>query len=181
MPFLWTCPFCDRDTTITDPNFKEGSFSFTIGPSVNCRMFKYILIVCPNSECLKFTFSLTMHTYQFDRTQGGWVVGDILESWNLVPPSSAKVFPDYGGNRGQTGRSPSFRQSNVRFLSAIYDGLERIARAPQRWPRHFHGTRLILHRFPFSIIHRDEPSVDSVNILATAHHKRKPGYWKNRM
>jgi toxin ParE1/3/4 len=73
-------------------------------------------------------------------------------------------------------------ESGIRFLSAVYDGLERIAVAPLRWPRHFHGTRrLILHRFPFSIIYRDEPSADSVSVVAIAHHKRKPGYWKIRM
>ena len=35
--------------------------------------------------------------------------------------------------------------------------------------------------FSFSIIYRDEPSADSVSVLAIAHHKRKPGYWKNRI
>lgn len=72
--------------------------------------------------------------------------------------------------------------SSVRFLTAVYDGLERIVHAPQRWPRHFHGTRrLILQRFPFSIIYRDQPSAVSVSVVAFAHHKREPGYWKNRI
>src|SRR6185437_2059700 len=40
------------------------------------------------------------------------------------------------------------------------------------------GTRgLFLYRFPFSIIYRDEEA--SVSVVAIAHHKRRPGYWKD--
>jgi len=64
-------------------------------------------------------------------------------------------------------RSPD---SSVRFLSAVLDGLEEIARAPRRWPTYLHGTqRFILYRFPFSIIYREELS--AISIIAIAHHK----------
>ena len=33
-------------------------------------------------------------------------------------------------------RERSF-ESSIRFLSAVYDGLEQISQWPQRWPRHF--------------------------------------------
>lgn len=71
-------------------------------------------------------------------------------------------------------------EASVRFLSALYDGLENIARWPRRWPVYYQGTRrFLLHRFPFSIIYREE--ADALSILAVAHHKRKPGYWKSRL
>jgi plasmid stabilization system protein ParE len=74
-------------------------------------------------------------------------------------------------------RSP---EASVRFLAAVYDALETIAQLPQSWPRYVHGTRrFILHRFPFSIVYLDEP--DGVSIVAIAHSKRKPGYWKGRL
>ena len=74
-------------------------------------------------------------------------------------------------------RSP---EASASFLGAIYDALERISDAPQRWPRHLFGTRrFVLNRFPFSIIYLDEPSV--VTFVALAHGKRKPGYWKRRV
>lgn len=38
--------------------------------------------------------------------------------------------------------------------------------------------RFILQRFPFSIVYLDDP--DLVTIIAVAHSKRKPGYWKSR-
>jgi len=71
-------------------------------------------------------------------------------------------------------------EASVRFLSAIYDALESLARWPQRWPTYGHGTRrIVLYRFPFSIIYRDEEA--SVSVVAIAHHKRRPGYWKDRL
>jgi plasmid stabilization system protein ParE len=71
-------------------------------------------------------------------------------------------------------------EASVRFLAAVYDALETIAERPQRWPQYVHGTRrFVLHRFPFSIVYLDEPA--EVSILAIAHSKRKPGYWKDRL
>ena len=66
------------------------------------------------------------------------------------------------------------------FLAAVFDGLENVFEFPLRWPRHLYGTRrLVLDRFPFSIIYLDKPDV--VNVVAVAHGKRKPGYWKRRI
>jgi plasmid stabilization system protein ParE len=70
-------------------------------------------------------------------------------------------------------------EASARFLSEIYDALENLAQWPQRWPFYQYGTcRFVLHRFPFSVIYRDEPA--AVSIVAVAHHKRRPGYWKDR-
>jgi len=71
-------------------------------------------------------------------------------------------------------------EASARFLSEIYDALENLAQWPQRWPGYQYGTRrFVLHRFPFSIIYRDEPA--AVSIVAIAHHKRRPGYWEDRL
>jgi plasmid stabilization system protein ParE len=45
-------------------------------------------------------------------------------------------------------------EASVRFLSAIYDALESLARWPQRWPTYRHGTAgsfFTASRFPSSI------------------------------
>jgi len=74
-------------------------------------------------------------------------------------------------------RSP---EASVRFLAAVHEALETIVEGAQRWPKYVHGTRrFILYRFPFSIVYLDEPTV--VSIVAVAHNKRKPGYWKDRL
>ena len=39
--------------------------------------------------------------------------------------------------------------------------------------------RALLHRFPFSLIYSLE--VDTVVIVAVAHQRRRPGYWRHRM
>lgn len=39
--------------------------------------------------------------------------------------------------------------------------------------------RILLVRFPFSLIYSIEP--DHLWIMAVAHHRRRPGYWKERI
>lgn len=74
-------------------------------------------------------------------------------------------------------RSP---EASVRFIGAVYDALERIARHPRRWPKFVHETRrYLLPRFPFSIVYQEAP--DQIEVIAVAHHKRRPGYWKKRL
>lgn len=70
--------------------------------------------------------------------------------------------------------------ASIGFLADVDDAFTTISQAPQRWPKYLHGTRrLVLRRFPFSIIYLDDP--DIVNIVAIVHSKRKPGYWKQRL
>jgi len=57
--------------------------------------------------------------------------------------------------------------------------VRRVAEAPERYPRHLHGTRrLVFPRFPFDLVYLE--SVDLVRIVAVAHHRRRPGYWRQR-
>ena len=93
MAFPWTCPFCDRDTTITAA-YSEDSFILSFNNSVGYRYFKAKLIVCPNESCRKFTLSLSMFEYA-PNTSRQYAIGKCLQIWELIPPSTAKVFPDY--------------------------------------------------------------------------------------
>jgi plasmid stabilization system protein ParE len=71
-------------------------------------------------------------------------------------------------------RSP---EASVGFLTDVDDAFVSIRQAPQRWPKYLYGTRrFVLQRFPFSIIYLDDSG--GVKIVAVAHSKRKPGYWK---
>lgn len=40
------------------------------------------------------------------------------------------------------------------------------------------ARKLILHKFPFSLIVHELP--ESIVVVALAHHSRKPGYWRSR-
>jgi Domain of unknown function (DUF4145) len=93
--FHWTCPHCDRDTTITDPNVSTDNFVLAIENKDGRRYFKTTLIVCPNAKCKRFTFRLEMYVAMYGKTTMGWIPGTFLQSWNLIPPSQAKVFPKY--------------------------------------------------------------------------------------
>jgi plasmid stabilization system protein ParE len=61
-------------------------------------------------------------------------------------------------------------------LSWAFDRIERV---PETWPEHHHGTRrALLRRFPYDVIYKIYSEV--VLIVAVAHGKRKPGYWRHR-
>jgi plasmid stabilization system protein ParE len=70
--------------------------------------------------------------------------------------------------------------ASTEFRTTVMTAIREAAQAPQRWSKYLHGTRrFALHRFPFSVIYLDDP--DLVTIVAVAHSKRKPGYWKHRI
>jgi len=92
-PFPWSCPFCNRDATITESDIRTEVIDFGIenisGPKIVVSSF----IVCPNPKCKKFT--LTVSLYNARRTVYRWDLSDLIKQWRLIPPSEAKVFPDY--------------------------------------------------------------------------------------
>lgn len=77
-----------------------------------------------------------------------------------------------------------YRQRNVEasndFVAEVFDAIKSIRLAPRRWPEYIYKTRrFVLDRFPYAIIYLDTPEL--VDIVAVAHSKRKPGYWKRRL
>jgi toxin ParE1/3/4 len=82
-----------------------------------------------------------------------------------------------GGDEWYAQRSA---QASTDFVADVFSAIENICEAPRRWPKYLHGTRrFVLGRFPFSIVYLD--TAEFVNIVAVAHSKRKPGYWKRRL
>lgn len=66
------------------------------------------------------------------------------------------------------------------FRLTVSSAIRLITESSQRWPKYLRGTRrLVMRRFPFSVVYLDEP--DLVIIAAIAHSKRRPGYWKDRV
>jgi plasmid stabilization system protein ParE len=54
-----------------------------------------------------------------------------------------------------------------------------IASLPEAWPRFESDTRrYLLRRFPFSVVYRVESR--RILIVAVAHARRRPAYWKSR-
>jgi plasmid stabilization system protein ParE len=66
------------------------------------------------------------------------------------------------------------------FLSEPDRAVEEISQNPQTWPLYAAGTRrFLLKRFPFSVIYRELSG--HIEVVAVAHGRRKPGYWKTRL
>ena len=71
------------------------------------------------------------------------------------------------------------RGLGVELVLAVDDGIATIVAAPQRWPVFAGARRYILRRFPFSVIYR---VVDErIQVVAVAHHSRRPVYWGRRL
>jgi toxin ParE1/3/4 len=66
------------------------------------------------------------------------------------------------------------------LMQEIENAIQSIADAPKRWPVYEQNCRRIpLSRFPYFIVYQEK--TDSlIQILAVAHGRRKPGYWRMR-
>jgi plasmid stabilization system protein ParE len=66
------------------------------------------------------------------------------------------------------------------FAAELDHAAAEIQRAPEMWPSFEHGTRrLLLKRFPYSIVYRIDP--DRLVVVAIMHARRRPGYWRGRV
>jgi toxin ParE1/3/4 len=63
------------------------------------------------------------------------------------------------------------------FRAEVFQVIERIAQAPLGKAADDRGDRRrILHRFPYSVVY--DIKLNTVRILAIAHHRRQPNYWR---
>jgi plasmid stabilization system protein ParE len=66
------------------------------------------------------------------------------------------------------------------FLDDVQQAMGRLCEYPQAGEVVASGLRrMLLHRFPFSIIYSVE--TDVILVVAIAHHGRRPGYWQSRV
>ena len=63
------------------------------------------------------------------------------------------------------------------FRIEALDAIDRLADAPTQWRMDEDGTRRrVLRHFPYSVVF--EVLDNTVTILAVAHDRRQPGYWR---
>jgi plasmid stabilization system protein ParE len=66
------------------------------------------------------------------------------------------------------------------FIAEATRALSLIASSPAIWPDFESGTRrYVLRKFPYSVIYRELN--DGIEVIAMAHHKRRPRYWRGRL
>ncbi len=66
------------------------------------------------------------------------------------------------------------------YLDEVERAVRSITSSPQTWPI-LEGNlrRRLIKRFPFAVLYRIEQ--DKILMVAVAHLRKKPGYWKNRI
>jgi plasmid stabilization system protein ParE len=66
------------------------------------------------------------------------------------------------------------------FVEELDKAIKSILDSPRRWPIFYQDCRRFpLFRFPYFIVYREE-SETLVQIVAVAHGRRRPGYWRAR-
>lgn len=67
------------------------------------------------------------------------------------------------------------------YLAEFERVMSAICEAPQRNPveRRPDVRRMRMKRFPFTILYREQANI--VQVLAIAHHRRRPQYWLGRL
>jgi len=97
--YPWTCPFCDRDTTLTSQSLGAFEGGLTIQNARGFRAIHGTFVVCPNSKCREFTLDLVMYDAVIKDDEYGRSTsartGTPLQTWKLIPSSNAKPFPSY--------------------------------------------------------------------------------------
>lgn len=65
------------------------------------------------------------------------------------------------------------------FRTELFTAIDQLATDALIWPQDKDAIRsYILRHFPYKVFY--EVQKDMVTILAVAHHRRKPGYWRER-
>ena len=66
------------------------------------------------------------------------------------------------------------------FREELRHAVDAVAHSPLTWPRQGRRTRrYVFPRFPFSLVYRMRG--DEIEIIAVAHGRRRPGYWRSRL
>lgn len=93
--FNWTCPYCNRDATITESNYSEDTFYFNDNNKDGRLGLVHKSITCPNDSCREYTIVANLN--KAIRTSSGYdrLTETVLMEWKMKPNSSAKPFPEY--------------------------------------------------------------------------------------
>jgi hypothetical protein len=90
----WTCPYCNRDCTITGENVQRQRSSFDLRNYLNgLVVIETKAIVCPNPACRRFTVAIEIWAALGSDSKAPAKL-PILER-RLLPESDAKPIPPY--------------------------------------------------------------------------------------
>lgn len=92
--FSWNCPYCKRDSTITESNLSKSVHYFDEGNKDGVLGIVTQVTTCPNPACREYQIRAWL--YKVVINGGNFEIsGDPIMNWNLKPGSAAaKRFPD---------------------------------------------------------------------------------------
>ena len=92
----WKCPYCNHYATLSDGNdVYHESNRLQIENAEGFKEFTFEFIVCPNTDCKRFTLTAFLFETALHSDPPRWVQGKLIKRWNLIPESKAQTFPDY--------------------------------------------------------------------------------------
>jgi plasmid stabilization system protein ParE len=66
------------------------------------------------------------------------------------------------------------------FREELRQAVDVVAESPQTWPRYGRrARRYVFPRYPFSLVYIVRGDV--IEVVAVAHGRRRPGYWRSRL
>ena len=93
--FPYTCPYCNRSTTITDSNYSDDIHYLDKDNKQGMIGLKTVVIICPNPNCKEISIEAKLYKAKSNYYDVPTVIGDPLINWSLKPNSKSKVFPNY--------------------------------------------------------------------------------------
>lgn len=91
--YSWTCPFCNRPTTVTPDDYQNFSSTLFLDNADGRKIIIGRFIVCPNTECKRLNLTLTI--FEAKLINHETKATELLQKISLIPASKAKPFPSY--------------------------------------------------------------------------------------
>lgn len=91
----WTCPFCNKPTTITDNDIDRGDTSHFYGTKYGGVGTSWSAIRCPNPNCGEVFLDVSFNKIELGAPPFGHKIVEHIDRWTLRPESMAKTQPDY--------------------------------------------------------------------------------------
>lgn len=90
----WKCPFCGHVTVIREGDSSTSEHRFRPNAKHGTLNACTHAVFCRNDDCHGYTLRAELWTSK--RNGGGyWENNELLQIWDLIPESFAKVLPDY--------------------------------------------------------------------------------------
>ena len=93
MPTHWTCPFCNRLTTLNSQDTNQGDAFLFDNTKYSSVGLTWVSARCPNPNCLEVWLRVGFSEYEY--VMGQARPKTERKSWMLRPDTNAKPLPEY--------------------------------------------------------------------------------------